>query len=43
MFVYRLAGFITNIFLLTHYHIKHHHQHETYGEADSAEIAVLAA
>ena len=37
------AGFIIYIFLLTHNNIKHHHQHETYGEADGAEIAVLAA
>ena len=34
---------IIYIFLLTHNNIKHHHQHETYGEADGAEIAVLAA
>lgn len=34
---------ISLLFLLTHNNIKHHHQHETYGEADGAEIAVLAA
>ena len=39
----RRCSFIIYIFLLTHNNIKHHHQHETYGEADGAEIAVLAA
>ena len=42
-FAWSFAGFIIYIFLLTHNNIKHHHQHETYGEADGAEIAVLAA
>lgn len=42
-FAWSFAGFIINIFLLTHNNIKHHHQHETYGEADGTEIAVLAA
>ena len=39
----RRCSFIIYIFLLTHNNIKHHHQHETYGEADGTEIAVLAA
>lgn len=42
-FAWSFAGFIIYIFLLTHNNIKHHHQHETYGETDGAEIAVLAA
>ena len=42
-FAWSFAGFIIYIFLLTHNNIKHHHQHETYGEANGAEIAVLAA
>ena len=42
-FAWSFAGFLIYIFLLTHNNIKHHHQHETYGEADGAEIAVLAA
>lgn len=42
-FAWSFAGFIIYIFFLPHNNIKHHHQHETYGEADGAEIAVLAA
>ena len=32
-----------SICLLPHHHIKHHHQHEAYGETYGAEVAVLAA
>ena len=32
-----------SIRLLSHHHIKHHHQHEAYGETYGAEVAVLAA
>ena len=32
-----------SICLLSHHHIKHHHQHKAYGETDGAEVAVLAA
>ena len=42
-FAWSFAGFLIYIFLLTHNNIEHHHQHETYGEADGAEIAGLAA
>ena len=28
---------------LTHHHIEHHHQHETDGKANSAEIGMLTA
>ena len=32
-----------SICLLSHHHIKHHHQHKAYGETYGAEVAVLAA